>query len=435
VSPEWIGIIGIIVLLCVLFFLGMPVGFAMAIVGFCGFWYTVSFNAAIGMVGGDIWSTFSSYGLTVVPLYIFMGYIAFNSGMAERLYHAVYKWVGHWPGGLAIATIGADEMFAAICGSNTATAATMGAVALPQMKKYNYDPRLSTGTVATGGTLGVVMPPSVVLIIIGLQTGQSIAELFLAGILPAMLLGFLFVVTILALCRAKPEFGPPGPKTTFKEKLRSLPGILEALAVFILVIGGLYTGIFTPTEAGAFGVLATFAVSIVSRKLKWKGVIASLRDSLWISCMCFFLVTGATIFGRFLAVTRLPFAVADFAAQLPVSPYIILALILLIYVIGGCVMDALGFLVVTIPIFFPLGVALGFDPVWYSIILTMVTTLGALTPPVGVNIYVVKALAPDVALGDIFKSVSFFVMASVVAMILLTIFPDIALVLPRLLHG
>lgn len=280
----------------------------------------------------------------------------------------------------------------------------------------------------------MVMPPSVVLIIIGLQTGQSIAELFLAGILPALLLGFLFVVTILTLCRAKPEFGPPGPRTVFKEKLKSLPGILEALAVFILVIGGLYTGIFTPTEAGAFGVLATFVVSIVGRKLKWKGVIDSLRDSLWISCMCFFLVTGATIFGRFLAVTRLPFAVADFAAQLPVSPYIILAVILLIYVIGGCVMDALGFLVVTIPIFFPLGVALGFDPIWYSIILTMVTTLGALTPPVGVNIYVVKALAPDVPLGDIFKSVSFFVIASVVAMIILTIFPDIALVLPRLLH-
>jgi len=435
VSPEWIGIIGIVALLAVLFVLGMPVGFAMAVVGFCGFWYSVSFKAAIAMVGGDIWSTFSSYGLTVVPLYIFMGYLAFNSGMAERLYHAAYKWVGHWPGGLAIATIGADEMFAAICGSNTATAATMGAVALPQMTKYKYDARLIAGTVATGGTLGVVMPPSVVLIIIGLQTGQSIAELFLAGILPALLLGFLFVVTILVLCHAKPEFGPPGPKTTLKEKIGTLPGILEALAVFILVIGGLYSGIFTPTEAGAFGVLATFGVSFLSQTLTWKGVIASLRDSLWISCMCFFLVTGATIFGRFLAVTRLPFAVADFAAQLPVSPYIILVVILLIYIIGGCVMDALGFLVVTIPIFFPLGLALGFEPIWYSIMLTMVTTLGALTPPVGVNIYVVKALAPDVPLGDIFKSVTYFVMASIAAMIILTVFPDIALVLPRLLHG
>lgn len=433
-SPEWIGIFGICALLVVLFFLGMPVGFAMAVVGFFGYWYAVSFKAAVSMVGGDVWSTFSSYGLTVVPLYIFMGYLAFNSGMAERLYNAAYRWVGHWPGGLAIATIGADEMFAAICGSNTATAATMGTVALPQMKKYNYDPRLSAGTVATGGTLGVVMPPSVVLIIIGIQTGESITELFLAGILPALLMGSLFVITILLMCRINPTFGPPGPKATFREKLASLPGILEALAVFVLVIGGLYAGIFTPTEAGAFGVLATFLVSMLTRKLTWKGFMASLKDSLWISCMCFFLITGATIFGRFLAVTRLPFAVAEFAVQLPVSPYIILAVILLIYIIGGCVMDALGFLVVTIPIFFPLGKALGFDPVWYSIILTMVTTLGAITPPVGVNIFVVKALAPDVNLGDIFKSVTYFVAASILAMIILTIFPQIALILPRLLH-
>jgi tripartite ATP-independent transporter DctM subunit len=433
-SPEMVGISGVILLLLVLFLLGMPVGFAMAVVGFLGYWHTVSFNAAMSMVGADIWSTFSSYGLTVIPLYIFMGYLAFNSGIAERLYTAAYQWVGHWPGGLAIATIGADELFAAICGSNTATAATMGTVALPQMKKYNYDARLSAGTVATGGTLGVIMPPSVVLIIIGLQTQQSIADLFLAGILPAMLLGLLFVVTILTLCRVRPEYGPPGPRTTFKQKMGSLPGILEALAIFILVIGGLYTGFFTPTEAGSFGVLATFLVSTVTRKFTWGGLIASLRDTLWISCMCFFLVTGATIFGRFLAVTRLPFAVAEFAAQLPVSPYLVLTMILLIYVIGGCVMDALGFLVITIPIFFPLGEALGFHPIWFSIILTMVTTLGAITPPVGVNIYVVKALAPDVRLSDIFKSVSFFVMASVAAMVLLTLFPEIALVLPSLLH-
>ena len=431
---EWIGIIGIIILLLALFFLGMPVGFAMAVVGFCGFWYTVSFRGAIAMVGGDIWSAFSAYGLTVIPLFIFMGYLAFNSGIAERLYNAAYKWVGHWAGGLAVATIGADEMFASICGSNTATAATMGAVALPQMEKYNYDPRLSTGTVATGGTLGTVMPPSVVLIIIGLQTGQSIAALFLAGILPAILLGSLFVLTIFVICKINPSFGPPGPRTTFKEKIAALPGVLEALAIFLLVIGGLYAGLFTPTEAGAVGVFCTFLVSLTTGKLTWKGVLDSIRDTLWISCMCFFLITGATIFGKFLAVTRLPFLVADFASGLPVSKYVILGVVMLIYIIGGCVMDALGFLVVTIPIFFPLGLALGFDPIWYSIVLTMVTTLGAITPPVGVNIYVVKALAPQIALGDIFKSVSFFVAASVLSIIVLTIFPEIALVLPGLLR-
>ena len=429
-----IGIIGIVVLLLVLFFLGMPVGFAMAIVGFCGFCYVVSFKAGLNMIGTDLWFTFSKYGLTVIPLFVFMGYLAFNAGIAERLYNAAYKWVGHWPGGLAIATIGADELFASICGSNTATAATMGAVALPQMKKYNYDTRLSSGTVVTGGTLGTVMPPSVVIIVIGLQTEQSIAKLFLGGILPAILLGILFVLTILILCRLNPDFGPPGPKTTFKEKIKSLPGVIEAIAIFILVMGGLFIGLFTPTEAGAVGVFCTFIVAVATRKLTWDGLVNSIVETLKISCMVFVLVTGAIIFGRFLAVTRIPFLVADFAASLPVSPYVILAFVLMIYLIGGCVMDALGFLVLTIPIFFPLGIALGFDPLWYSIILTMVTTLGAITPPVGVNIYVVKALAPEIALSRIFKSVSFFLMACIVSIIILIIFPQIVLFIPEMLH-
>jgi tripartite ATP-independent transporter DctM subunit len=429
-----IGIIGIVVLLLVLFFLGMPVGFAMAIVGFCGFCYVVSFKAGLNMIGTDLWFTFSKYGLTVIPLFVFMGYLAFNAGIAERLYNAAYKWVGHWPGGLAIATIGADELFASICGSNTATAATMGAVALPQMKKYNYDTRLSSGTVVTGGTLGTVMPPSVVIIVIGLQTEQSIAKLFLGGILPAILLGILFVLTILILCRLNPDFGPPGPKTTFKEKVKSLPGVIEAIAIFMLVMGGLFIGLFTPTEAGAVGVFCTFIVAVATRKLTWDGLVNSIVETLKISCMVLVLVTGAIIFGRFLAVTRIPFLVADFAASLPVSPYVILAFVLMIYLIGGCVMDALGFLVLTIPIFFPLGIALGFDPLWYSIILTMVTTLGAITPPVGVNIYVVKALAPEIALSRIFKSVSFFLMACILSIIILIIFPQIVLIIPEMLH-
>jgi tripartite ATP-independent transporter DctM subunit len=429
-----IGALGIIILLLVLFFLGMPVGFAMAVVGFCGFSYVVSIKAAINIIGADIWATFSSYGLTVIPLFVLMGYIAFNAGIAERLYKAAYKWLGHWPGGLAIATIGADELFAAICGSNTATAATMGAVALPQMNRYNYDTRLSSGTVVTGGTLGTVMPPSVVIIVIGLQTEQSIAKLFLGGILPAILLGSLFVVTILTLCKIYPNFGPPGPKTSFGEKIKALPGVIEAIAIFVLVIGGLFIGLFTPSEAGAVGVLCTFIVAVATRRLTWKGLLNSMVETLKISCMVFVLVTGAIIFGRFLAVTRIPFIVADFAASLPVSPFVILAFVLLIYLIGGCVMDSLGFLVLTIPIFFPLGKALGFDPVWYSIILTMVTTLGAITPPVGVNIYVVKALAPEISIGTIFKSVSFFLMACIVSIIFLIVFPQIVLFLPEMLH-
>jgi len=433
-SPELVGILGIVILLLVLFFLGMPVGFAMAVVGFCGFAHLISFKAAFAMVGGDIWGTFSKYGLTVIPLFILMGYLAFNSGIAEKLYNTAYKWVGHWRGGLAIATIAADEFFAAICGSNTATAATMAAIALPQMKKYNYDTRLSAGTVVTGGTLGTVMPPSVLLIIIGLQTEQSIIKLFLAGILPALLLGLLFVITIVVLCRINPEFGPAGPKTSIKEKIKSLTGVIEALSIFALVIGGLYAGIFTPTEAGAAGVLLTLIVTVPTGKLTMKGLISSFKDTLKISCMAFMLVTGALIFGRFLAITRLPFVVADFAASLPVSPYAILAIILLIYLIGGCFVDALGFLVLTIPIFFPLGKALGFDPIWFAIIITMVTTMGAITPPVGVNIFVVKALAPEIDLATIFKSACYFLIACIVCTIILIIFPQIVLVIPNMMH-
>ena len=433
-SLTLVGIVGIILLLAVLFFLGMPVGFAMGIVGFCGFWYVVSFNAAITMVGADLWTTFSKYGLTVIPLFIFLGYLAFNAGIAEKLYSTAYKWFGHWRGGLAIATIGADELFAAICGSNTATAATMGAVALPQMKKYNYDTRLSSGTVVTGGTLGTVMPPSVVLIIIGLQTEQSIIKLFLAGILPAILLGILFTLTIVVLCRLYPHFGPAGPKTSFKEKIRSLTGIIEALVIFVLVIGGLYAGIFTPTEAGAVGVFFTLIITTVTQRLTWKGLLDSVMETLKISCMVFVLVSGAIIFGRFLAITRLPFMIADFAASLPVSPLVILAIVLLIYLIGGCFVDSLGFLVLTIPIFFPLGVALGFDPIWYAIIITMVTTMGAITPPVGVNIYVIKALAPEIELATIFKSVSYFLLACILCIIILIIFPQIVLVIPNMVH-
>ena len=429
-----VGIGGIVVLLAVMFVLGMPVSFAMAVVGFFGFAQVVSFPAALNMIASDLWSTFSQYGLTVIPLFIFMGYLAFNAGIAERLYDAAYKWMGHWRGGLAIATIGADELFAAICGSNTATAATMGAVALPQMQKYKYDTRLSSGAVVTGGTLGTVMPPSVVLIIIGLQTEQSIVKLFLAGIIPAIVLGLLFVLTIFILCRLHPEYGPAGPRTSLREKGRALLGVIEAVTIFVLVIGGLYVGLFTPTEAGAVGVFFTLVVSVAGGRLSWEGLRNSISETLKISCMVFMLVAGAIIFGRFLAVTRLPFIVADFAASLPVPRYAILALVLMIYLIGGCFMDSLGFLVLTIPIFFPLGVALGFDPIWYSILLTMVTTMGAITPPVGVNIYVVKALAPDIALGRIFHSVSFFLAACIVSIVILILFPELALIIPNAMH-
>lgn len=433
-SSVLVALIGIAVLLIIMFVVQVPVGFAMTLVGALGVWYMLSGDAAFHVLGTDIWLRFSSYGLTVIPLFTFMGFIAFNSGLAERLYLALYRWIGHWRGGLAIATIGADELFAAICGSNTATVSTMGTVALPQMKKYNYDPILSCGAVATGGTLGVVMPPSVVLIVIGLQTEQSIVQLFLAGIFPALLLGGLFILTIFLLCRRNPDLGPAGPKATLKEKMVSLGGVIEAIGLFLLVIGGLYLGWFTPTEAGAVGSFAIFLSAVARERLSWKGLVDSIMDSLWVSCFVFVLITGATIFGRFLTVTRLPFLIADWASALPVPPLAILTIVLIIYFIGGCFIDALGFLVLTIPIFFPLGLALGYDPIWYSIILTMVTTMGAITPPVGVNLYIVKALNPEVSLSTIFRSVVFFLVACAVSIGILILFPQIVLFIPGLMQ-
>jgi len=432
-SPVTIAVIGIILMLLIMF-LRMPVGFAMALGGFLGMLYFLSPQAAFHILATDIWVQFSSYGLTVVPLFIFMGYICFNSGISVRLYDTAYKWVGQMRGGIAMATIVADEFFAAICGSNTATAATMGTVALPQMKKYGYDPALSTSTVATGGTLGVVIPPSVVLIVIGLQTQQSIVKLFFGGIFPGILLGVLFLITIYILCRWKPHFGPAGEKTSLKEKIAAFPGVLEVLALFALVLGGLYAGWFTPTEAGAAGAFGAIIIALVRRELNWQRFTKSISETLRTSCMVMVLVTGAVIFGRFLTATRLPFLLADWASALPIPHVGILAVVLLIYIIGGCLMDALGFLIVTIPIFFPLLIALGYDPIWSGIILMMATTMGAITPPVGINVYVVKGLAPDVPLETIFKGVSYYLVACIISLILLVVFPQIALFLPGLLR-
>ncbi len=433
-NPAVVAILGIVFMLLLMFLLGMPVGFAMALAGFLGLAYITSLKAALHIIGTEIWVQFSSYGLTVIPLFIWMGYIAFNSGVSVRLYRTAYDWVGQLRGGIAMATIVASAFFAAICGSNTATAATMGTVALPEMKKYNYSPLLSTGSVATGGTLGVVIPPSVVLIVVGLQTEQSIAKLFLGGIFPGIILTMLFVATIYFLCRRDASLGPAGPKTNLKTKLASLTGVIEALVLFGLVIGGLYAGWFTPTEAGAAGAFGALVIALARRGLSWRGFLSSISETLKISCMVMVLVTGAVIFTRFLTATRLPFLVAEWAGALPVPHVAILAVVLLIYIIGGCLMDALGFLVVTLPIFFPLAITLGYDPIWFGVLVTVVTTMGAITPPVGVNVYVVSGLVKDVPLEIIFKSVIFFLGAYVVCVTVMTAFPQVVLFLPHLMH-
>jgi tripartite ATP-independent transporter DctM subunit len=430
-SSSTIAIIGIAGLLMFML-LRMPVSFAMALAGFLGLSYMISVEAAFHILATDVWGMFISYGLSVIPLFILMGQIIFHSGVGARIFETAHRWFGELPGGVAMTTIAASAGFAAICGSNAATAATMGTVALPEMKKYGYDRALSAGVVATGGTLGVLIPPSIVLIIIGLQTGQSITKLFVGSILTGLLLAILFMVTNFVLCWHNPALGPRSAKISFREKLASLTGVTETLTLFVLVIGGLYAGWFTPTEAGAAGTFGAIIITLVRRRLTWQVFTQSIVETLKISCMVMVLVTGAVTFGRFLTVTRLPFALADGAAALPLPPAAILAIVLLVLIIGGCFMDALGFLIIAIPIFFPLAMALGYDPIWIGVIFTVATTMGAITPPVGVCVYVVSGLAIDIPIEAIFKSASFFFMSFVICVILLFVFPQIVLFLPGL---
>jgi tripartite ATP-independent transporter DctM subunit len=433
-SLALVGVIGIVVLLLVLFFLGMPVGFAMGIIGFLGFAYVVSMKAGLNMIGSVLWDTFSKYGLTVIPLFIFMGQVAFHSGVNEKLYNAAYKWVGHIRGGIAMATVMACAAFSAICGSNAATAATMSTVALPQMKKFNYDPKLSTGAVACGSTLGVVIPPSVVLIVIGLSTEQSIAKLFYGGIGAGVTMAVLLTLTVYLVCRLNPTWGPAGPKTDVVEKLKALSGAFEMIILFLLVMLGLYFGIFTPAEAGAVGSFFAVLISAVQGRLTWKGFVASIADTLRVSCMVIVIIAGAMIFGRFLAVTRIPFDIASWVVALPVPNMIIVTIIFAIYILGGAVMDALALLLITIPVFFPVARELGYDPIWFAVIITVVTTLGAVTPPVGATTYVVGGMAKDIPLEAVFRGVLFFLPAYVLCVLILMIFPEIVTFLPNLMR-
>jgi tripartite ATP-independent transporter DctM subunit len=433
-EPVLIALVGLAgMFLCMV--LGMPISFAMLLAGVLGNAYLLSGSAATHLLATNVWEQFSSYGLSVIPLFVLMGQLAYRTGVTERLYDAAYTWVGQWPGGLAGTTVAASAGFSAICGSNSATTATMGTIALPEMRRYGYDPALSAGTVAVGGTLGVVIPPSVVLIVIAVQTEQSLLRLFLASIVPGVVLTVLFVLTILAICMRRPALGPGGPATTLREKLGSLAGVVDTLLLFVLVIGGLYAGFFTPTEAGAAGAFGALAIGLARRRLTINGFVRAIEETLRISGMVVLLITGAVLFGRFLTVTRLPFDLADWAAALPVAPSVILLVVLLIYLIGGALMDALGFLVVTLPIFFPLAGALGFDPVWFTVLLTLVTTMGAITPPVGVNIFIVNGLAPEIPIHTIFRGVGYFIVAYAVCIGAIWYFPEVVLYLARSLLG
>ena len=424
-----VGIIGI-ALLVLLFLLRMPVAFAMALVGFVGFTYLTTPQAALGLIGRDIFEDFSSYPLSVIPMFILMGTFAFASGISKRLYKTTYAWIGQFRGGLTMATVFACAGFGAICGSSTATAATMGQIAIPEMKKYKYDDTLATGTVAAAGTLGILIPPSTILILYGYLTESSIGKLFIAGVMPGILLSCFFAATVALLCWRKPNIGPPGDPISFKEKLRATGGIIEAVILFLLAIGGLFLGWFSPTQAGAIGAGGALLIGLVRRQLSWHSFFEAGKEGVRTSCMVLFIITGATIFGKFMAVSRIPFVLAEWLGGLPIPPMAVMIVIIFIYFVGGFFMDSMALVVLTVPIFFPLVMELGFDLIWFGVIIVLVAEMGVLTPPVGVNVFVIKGIAPNVPLEHIFKGIFPFLVALIIVTAILLIFPQIATFLP-----
>ncbi|MGE4504327.1 MAG: TRAP transporter large permease [Desulfovibrionaceae bacterium] len=432
-DASTIALLGVGALLASIFLLRIPVGFAMGIIGFLGYWSILGLGPARSMLGMELWNTFSNYGLTVIPLFIFMGQVCFHSGVNERLYKTAYTWMGQIRGGVAMATVLACGGFAAICGSNTATAATMSTVALPQMKKYGYHPVLSTGSVAAGSTLGVVIPPSVVLIIYGLQTGQSIGALFWGSMLPGLLLAACFLGTVWLVATLHKDWGPAGPRTSLREKLASLPASAEMIVLFAMVMGGLFAGLFSPTEVGAAGSAMALVIALARRRLTLRGFRLAVTDTLKVSSMIMVIMFGAIIFARFLTIARLPSEAASLVASLDIPSWVVVVLVCLIYTVGGMVMDALALLLVTIPIFYPVITALGFDPLWFGVLITVVTTMGAITPPVGVNTFIVASMAGDVPMRQVYAGVAWFLASYALLVALMLLFPGLVLWLPTMM--
>ncbi len=427
-SELTVGAIGIAVLV-LLFLFRVPVAFAMGIVGFVGFAVLSNLQAAFSILARDIFEQFSSYPLTVISMFVLMGCFAYASGISKRLYDTGYAWVGQMRGGLTMATVIACAFFAAICGSTAATAATIGKIALPEMKRFNYDDTLATGTVAGAGTLGNMIPPSTIFIVNGILTEQSIGKLFIAGVLPGIILTLLMISAIVIICLRNPSLGPPGAPTTWREKFRASAGIIEAIILFFLVIGGLFLGWFSPTQAGGIGAGGALIIGLVRKELNLKSFFEACKEGLRTSCMILFIITGATIFGHFMAVSRITFELADWVGRLPFSPMVVMIIIIFIYFIGGCFMDSMALVVLTIPIFYPVAMKLGFDPIWFGVIIVLVAEMGVLTPPVGVNVYVIKGIS-DVPLETIFKGVMPFLTAQVICTIIILLFPKIATFLP-----
>jgi len=427
---ELIGIISFIALM-VLLAARMPVAFVMLVLGMGGIGWIKGADAALSAASSIMYSTFANYALVVVPLFTWMGYLGYHSGIGAHLYEAAYKMVGRLKGGLAMATTMACAAFGAICGSTTATAATFAVLALPEMKKRGYDRSMATACIAASGILGVLIPPSVIFIVYASITAESVAKLFIAGIFPGLLLMVLFMAGTWVVVALDPKKAPPGPSFTWKERLIALAkGGIEVIIIFVAVIGGLLAGLFTGTEAGSVGCFATLVVVLVRRSLTWKGFVASLKDTVRTSTMVMFLVGAAAVYGEFLGLTRLPMLVADWVVALPLPPWLIIIAILVILLIMGCFVDALAMILLTIPIFYPAAMKLGFDGTWFGVIMTLALGMGVLTPPVGANVYVVYAVDKETPVMEIFKGTVPYLIALWICCFVLLAFPSIATWLP-----
>jgi C4-dicarboxylate transporter DctM subunit len=431
-DPTLIGILGIVVLFLLLA-TGISIGIAMLIVGFVGYCFLMGVSPGLALLSLVPYSAGSSYMLTVIPLFILMGQFAYISGISEDIYKAVYSWIGNLPGGLSMATILGCAGFGAVSGSSLATSATMGTVAIPEMKRYGYDPKLATGCVAAGGTLGILIPPSLGFLIYGILTEQSIGKLFMAGILPGIMLAGLFMLTIFLQCRIKPSMGPPGDSVPLKDRILSLGGIWGMLVLFLLVMGGIYLGVFTPTEAGGVGAFGAFVIALLKGKLSYKGIMEALLETGKTTAMLFLIIIGAEVLSKFLGATMLPMKLADHVAGLAFNKYIILTIIIFTYLILGCVMDCIAIMILTTPIIFPVVSAMGFDPIWYGVIMVVVLEVGLITPPVGLNVFVIRGVSGDIALGTVFAGIMPFLAACIAAVVLLVVFPEIALLIPGLM--
>ncbi|MFH1652362.1 MAG: TRAP transporter large permease subunit [Chloroflexota bacterium] len=428
------GAIGTIVLM-ILFFSGMPVGIAMGTGGILGVAYLIGTGRAFSLGGLIPYSEGGSYTLSTVPLFVLMGMFAFHAGLSKDLFHTAYKWLGRLPGGVAMATTVACGGFAAVCGSSSASAATMGAVALPEMRRYKYSDKLATGTIACAGTIGSIIPPSIHFIVYGMITEQSIGRLFIAGIIPGLIEVVLYLVTIYIVCKISPQMGPPGPATSMKEKVASLAGTWQTLFLFLVVIGGIYMGVFTPTEAAGIGAFGAFFFAMIKRRFTRKNFGTSLMEATVIASMTIFIIIGTMFFNYFLALTRLPNDLAAWISQLGLDRNIIMTIIIIVYLILGCFLTSMAMIVLTIPIFFPLILALGYDPIWFGVMTCILVETGQVTPPYGLNLFIVKGLARDVPIGTIYKGAVPFIMADLVRIGLLLAFPQLALFLPALMKG